>query len=127
MTLQCNCIPSSNVVVDPFRQVGQPLVDLLAHFRPHLMTELMPCPGPGCVLFASSAGLNEVDYSHYPDKSLQQEWLRAYLEAYKEHKGQGGPVTDREVEVLYVQANRFTLVRGPEAQPQSLTLTWAIG
>jgi hypothetical protein len=61
-----------------------------------------------------------VDYSHYPDKSLQQEWLRAYLEAYKEHKGQGGPVTDREVEVLYVQVNRFTLVRGPEAQPQSL-------
>ena len=59
----------------------------------------------------STAGLNEVDYSHYPDKGLQQEWLRAYLEAYKEHKGQGGPVTDREVEVLYVQVNRFTLVR----------------
>ncbi|CAL8318744.1 unnamed protein product [Lota lota] len=59
--------------------------------------------------FNEFAGLNEVDYSHYPDKGLQQDWLRAYLEAYKEHKGQGGQVTDREVEVLYVQVNRFTL------------------
>lgn len=50
-----------------------------------------------------------MDYSHYPSTGLQQQWLRAYLEAYKEHKGLGGSVTDREVEVLYVQVNRFTL------------------
>lgn len=55
-------------------------------------------------------GLNEVDYSHYPDRSLQLQWLRSYLEAYKEHKGQGSEVTDAEVEVLYVQVNRFALV-----------------
>ncbi|KAG7259200.1 hypothetical protein CRUP_018987 [Coryphaenoides rupestris] len=54
-------------------------------------------------------GLNEVDYSHYPSAGPQKQWLRAYLEAYKEHKGLGGPVTDHEVEVLYVQVNRFTL------------------
>lgn len=55
-------------------------------------------------------GINEVDYSHYPDRSFQLQWLRSYLEAYKEHKGQNSDVTDREVEVLYVQVNRFALV-----------------
>lgn len=56
------------------------------------------------------AGLNEVDYSHYPDRAFQLQWLSSYLEAYKEHKGQGSEVTDGEVEVLYVQVNRFSLV-----------------
>lgn len=56
------------------------------------------------------AGLNEVDYSHYPDRAFQMQWLRSYLEAYKEHKGQAGEVTDREVEIIYVQVNRFALV-----------------
>lgn len=55
-------------------------------------------------------GLNEVDYSHYPGRAFQLQWLRSYLEAYKEHKGQGSDVTDREVEILYVQVNRFALV-----------------
>ncbi|XP_070977163.1 ethanolamine kinase 1-like isoform X2 [Oncorhynchus clarkii lewisi] len=59
--------------------------------------------------FNEFAGLNEVDYSHYPERSLQLQWLRSYLEAYKEHKGQGSEVTETEVEVLYVQVNRFSL------------------
>lgn len=55
-------------------------------------------------------GLNEVDYSHYPGQAFQLQWLRSYLEAYKEHKGQCSDVTDREVEILFVQVNRFALV-----------------
>lgn len=55
-------------------------------------------------------GLNEVDYSHYPDRAFQLQWLRSYLEAYKELKGQAGDVSDREVEIIYVQVNRFALV-----------------
>lgn len=51
-----------------------------------------------------------MDYSHYPDRVFQLEWLRSYLEAYKELKDQGGEVTDREVEVIYVQVNQFALV-----------------
>lgn len=51
-----------------------------------------------------------MDYSHYPDRAFQLQWLRSYLEAYKEHKGQGTEVTDREVEIIYVQVNRFALV-----------------
>ncbi|XP_017285388.1 ethanolamine kinase 1 [Kryptolebias marmoratus] len=59
--------------------------------------------------FNEFAGLNEVDYSHYPERGFQLQWLRSYLEAYKEHKGQDGAVADREVEVLYVQVNKFAL------------------
>ena len=55
-------------------------------------------------------GVNEVDYSLYPDRDLQLVWLRAYLEAFKEYKGQSAEVSHTEVEVLYVQVNRFALV-----------------
>lgn len=50
-----------------------------------------------------------MDYSHYPQRAFQLQWLRSYLEAYKEHKGQSDEVTDAEVEILYVQVNRFAL------------------
>ncbi|XP_051786123.1 ethanolamine kinase 1 isoform X5 [Erpetoichthys calabaricus] len=59
--------------------------------------------------FNEFAGLNEVDYAQYPNRELQLQWLRAYLEAYKEFKGQGSEVSDNEVEVLYVQVNQFAL------------------
>ncbi|KAI9516961.1 Ethanolamine kinase 1 [Dissostichus eleginoides] len=59
--------------------------------------------------FNEFAGLNEVDYSHYPQRAFQLEWLRSYLEAFKENKGQGSVVTDREVDTLYVQVNKFAL------------------
>lgn len=51
-----------------------------------------------------------MDYSLYPERGLQLQWLRAYLEAYKEYKDQGSEVSEAEVEVLYVQVNRFALV-----------------
>ncbi|KAG5845769.1 ethanolamine kinase 1 isoform X1 [Anguilla anguilla] len=59
--------------------------------------------------FNEFAGVNEVDYSLYPGRDLQLMWLRAYLEAYKEHKDQCAEVSPTEVEVLYVQVNRFAL------------------
>ncbi|KAF7693851.1 ethanolamine kinase 1 [Silurus meridionalis] len=62
--------------------------------------------------FNEFAGLNEVDYSLYPERSFQLQWLRAYLEAYKEYKDLGtevSEVSEAEVEVLYVQVNRFAL------------------
>lgn len=51
-----------------------------------------------------------MDYTLYPGRELQWQWLRAYLEAYKEYKSQGTQVSNTEVEVLYVQVNRFALV-----------------
>ncbi|KAJ8392328.1 hypothetical protein AAFF_G00076920 [Aldrovandia affinis] len=59
--------------------------------------------------FNEFAGVNEVDYSQYPGRDFQLMWLRAYLEAYKEHRDHSSEVTATEVEVLYVQVNRFAL------------------
>ncbi|KAK7896151.1 hypothetical protein WMY93_021476 [Mugilogobius chulae] len=59
--------------------------------------------------FNEFAGLEKVDYSQYPERSFQLLWLRSYLEAYKEHKGQATDVTDEEVDTLYVQVNKFAL------------------
>ncbi|KAM8973272.1 ethanolamine kinase 1 [Pelodytes ibericus] len=59
--------------------------------------------------FNEFAGVNEVDYSLYPSRELQQQWLRWYLEAYKEYKGFTMEVSDKEVDVLYVQVNQFAL------------------
>lgn len=62
-----------------------------------------------CIFF-SSKGVSDVDYSLYPDRELQSQWLRAYLEAYKEFKGFGTEVTEKEVEILFIQVNQFALV-----------------
>lgn len=50
-------------------------------------------------------GVNEVDYSRYPAREIQLQWLRYYLEAQK-----GTAASPREVEQLYVQVNKFALV-----------------
>ncbi|XP_042704975.2 ethanolamine kinase 2 isoform X1 [Chrysemys picta bellii] len=65
--------------------------------------------------FNEFAGVNEVDYSLYPSRDTQLQWLRRYLQAYKqlsrENQGNGGGVvSDKELETLYVQANQFALV-----------------
>ncbi|XP_069763817.1 ethanolamine kinase 1 [Narcine bancroftii] len=59
--------------------------------------------------FNEFAGTNEVDYSLYPDKGMQLEWLKSYLEAFKEYKGLDDEITEKEVEALYIQVNLFAL------------------
>ncbi|XP_072418387.1 ethanolamine kinase 1 isoform X1 [Chiloscyllium punctatum] len=59
--------------------------------------------------FNEFAGVNEVDYSLYPAKNVQLQWLKCYLEALKEYKGISTEVTDEEIEVLYLQVNVFAL------------------
>lgn len=54
--------------------------------------------------------MSDVDYSLYPSRELQNQWLRSYLEAYKEYKGFGTEVTEKEVEILFIQVNQFALV-----------------
>nr|XP_034369171.1 ethanolamine kinase 2 isoform X2 [Arvicanthis niloticus] len=54
--------------------------------------------------FNEFAGVNEVDYSRYPAREIQLQWLRYYLEAQK-----GTAASPREVEQLYVQVNKFAL------------------
>ena len=62
-------------------------------------------------VYFSILGVSDVDYSLYPDRELQGQWLRSYLEAYKEYKGFGTEVTEKEVEILFIQVNQFALVR----------------
>lgn len=83
---------------------------------PSSLTSTAPSP-----LAFSAPGLNEVDYSLYPCKEVQLQWLRYYLQSYKklslEDQGEGnksrggsGPVSEEELESLYVQVNQFALV-----------------
>lgn len=47
-----------------------------------------------------------MDYSKYPNKELQWNWLKCYLKAFNNTED----VPDRDVERLYVQVNQFSLV-----------------
>ncbi|XP_009874330.1 PREDICTED: ethanolamine kinase 2, partial [Apaloderma vittatum] len=62
--------------------------------------------------FNEFAGVKEVDYRLYPSKETQLQWLRSYLQAYKQltQGDQGGVgVSEEELEILYVQVNKFSL------------------
>ncbi|XP_074019316.1 ethanolamine kinase 2 [Numenius arquata] len=62
--------------------------------------------------FNEFAGVKEVDYRLYPSKETQLQWLRSYLQAYKQltqgDRG-GSGVSEEELETLYVQVNKFSL------------------
>ncbi|OXB67191.1 hypothetical protein ASZ78_015832 [Callipepla squamata] len=61
--------------------------------------------------FNEFAGVKEMDYSLYPSKETQLQWLHSYLQAYKQLT-QGDPgvsVSEKELEALYVQVNKFSL------------------
>uniref|UniRef100_A0A8C3KLG8 ethanolamine kinase n=1 Tax=Calidris pygmaea TaxID=425635 RepID=A0A8C3KLG8_9CHAR len=62
--------------------------------------------------FNEFAGVKEVDYRLYPSKETQLQWLRSYLQAYKQltqgDRG-GSGVSEEELEALYVQVNKFSL------------------
>ncbi|KAK6472066.1 ethanolamine kinase 1-like [Huso huso] len=59
--------------------------------------------------FNEFAGVSEVDYSLYPSRELQMQWLHIYLQAYKRFTKKGEEVTECEIETLYVQINKFAL------------------
>lgn len=59
--------------------------------------------------FCEYAGVDDVDFSRYPDKQYQLEWLRSYLEEWNTHNGLTCAVTDEEVQKLYVQVNKCAL------------------
>jgi len=57
--------------------------------------------------FAEFPGINSnsgIDYTKYPSRDYQLDWLRAYLEEYK-----NAEVTDDDVETLYKHVNKFAL------------------
>lgn len=56
--------------------------------------------------FAEFVGLENVDYSKYPGKELQWNWLRVYLSVLQGDDN----ISDRDIQKLYVQVNQFSLV-----------------
>lgn len=57
-----------------------------------------------------SSGMSEPDFSLYPSLEMQLDWLHTYLQAYKLFTKKGEDVSQRELETLYVQVNKFALV-----------------
>lgn len=53
----------------------------------------------------------ELDYGLYPSRDMQMDWLKEYLKAYKLFTKKTEEVTLQELETLYVQVNKFALVR----------------
>lgn len=51
------------------------------------------------------------DYNLLPNREIQMDWLRVYLQAYKLFTKNSEEVSPQELETLYVQVNRFALVR----------------
>lgn len=51
-----------------------------------------------------------MDYSKYPGKELQWDWLRTYLKEYRRSEADADPeVTEEDIHDLYVQTNQFAL------------------
>ncbi|XP_071840201.1 ethanolamine kinase 1-like [Apostichopus japonicus] len=59
--------------------------------------------------FDEYCGVDEVDYNLYPEKEHQLKWIREYLKAWNELNKIAEPITDLQVEKLYVLANKFSL------------------
>lgn len=60
--------------------------------------------------FNEFGGVQEVDYSRYPNKEFQMNWLRIYLEEIEQKKWKSEPViTDERLEKWYVEVNQFSL------------------
>lgn len=55
--------------------------------------------------FAEMCGVDEVDYTRYPKREFQLEWLRVYLEGYLQRNN----IQNEEVDRLFVQVNQFAL------------------
>ncbi|XP_072390670.1 ethanolamine kinase [Diabrotica undecimpunctata] len=55
--------------------------------------------------FAEFVGIDEIDYSLYPNKDFQTKWIKVYL---KEYNGQ--EPSSKEIEKMYVQINKSSLV-----------------
>ena len=53
----------------------------------------------------------DLDFTRYPDKAYQLEWIKNYLGFQAEQSGRTqADVTDRDIEEFYVKCNKFALV-----------------
>lgn len=59
--------------------------------------------------FCEYAGLDTYVPELYPNYDFQFGWLKTYLDAKRKCEGRSSEVTEYDVQVLYVQVNKFTL------------------
>lgn len=59
--------------------------------------------------FCEFGGVERFDSSLYPEREFQLCWLRHYLDEWHRLAGRGEAASPRDVEVLYVQVNKFAL------------------
>lgn len=60
------------------------------------------------------SGVQDVDYSRYPDRTYQIQWLEVFLEFQCKQDGRAfAEVSPTEIERLYVQVNKCALVKPP--------------
>lgn len=60
--------------------------------------------------FCEFAGVENVDYSKYPDEMVQKMWIRGYLEEASELKGgTRESISDRSIHTLYIDVCKMTL------------------
>ncbi|XP_043938714.1 ethanolamine kinase 1-like isoform X2 [Protopterus annectens] len=57
--------------------------------------------------FNEFAGVSDVDYTLCPSEEMQYDWLKTYLETYRECNSVEGAVSEAEIQTLYVQVNKF--------------------
>nr|XP_039267214.1 ethanolamine kinase 1-like [Styela clava] len=55
--------------------------------------------------FCEFAGVDDADFSFYPDYNLQIDWIKEYLK----HWNKGTEPSDHDIKRLYVQVNKFAL------------------
>ncbi|KAH9383414.1 hypothetical protein HPB48_024656 [Haemaphysalis longicornis] len=60
--------------------------------------------------FCEFGGVEKFDSSLYPEREFQLRWLRHYLDEWHRLAGRGEAASPRDVELLYVQVNKFALV-----------------
>lgn len=109
---------------------GSALLKLSRGFAHPAVRERTPWSGhfalenPSLASLPPLTGVKEVDYRLYPSKETQLQWLHSYLHSYKllTQGDQGDTeVSEEELEALYVQVNKFSLVSGGDGkEPASL-------
>ena len=96
------------------RWVNCPCKNVSSKKRARAPHELVPFQFVSFSIFITLnlLGVDTVDYNLYPDKPYQMNWLRTFLEFQFERDGKSAhDVRECDVERLYVQVQKFALVR----------------
>lgn len=52
--------------------------------------------------------MTDIDYTRYPSREFQINWLRVYLTNY--HKYDGKTISDEYIRLVYADVNKFALI-----------------